>query len=155
MTVVGRVRRHRPPRCGTPSDDCRRPSSADEEGSAGTDHPGTTHPAPRSVALWRTAVECALYISASSSSSRVARSAGLIIISREITVSALREWAASLGGDSHGAVAVNWIGKWKTATQMASLTLLLLLRQETGESFSLLPCPASRLQFDGLAAPTP
>mmetsp|Transcript_29873 Transcript_29873/g.41329 ORF Transcript_29873/g.41329 Transcript_29873/m.41329 type:complete len:306 (-) Transcript_29873:132-1049(-) len=52
----------------------------------------------------------------------------IIIIAREITMSALREWAASAGGEAHKAVAVNSIGKWKTATQMTALTLMLLLR---------------------------
>ena len=32
-------------------------------------------------------------------------------------MSALREWAAALGGAAHSAVAVSSIGKWKTATQ--------------------------------------
>eukprot|EP00240_Pyramimonas_obovata_P015643 CAMPEP_0118932204 /NCGR_PEP_ID=MMETSP1169-20130426/9475_1 /TAXON_ID=36882 /ORGANISM="Pyramimonas obovata, Strain CCMP722" /LENGTH=294 /DNA_ID=CAMNT_0006874827 /DNA_START=162 /DNA_END=1046 /DNA_ORIENTATION=+ len=54
--------------------------------------------------------------------------AALVIISREITVSAVREWAATAGGDAQKAVKVNSIGKWKTATQMIALTLLLLLR---------------------------
>lgn len=40
-------------------------------------------------------------------------------------MSALREWAAAAGPEAHGAVAVSWTGKWKTATQMAALTLLL------------------------------
>ncbi len=40
-------------------------------------------------------------------------------------MSALREWAAAAGPEAHSAVAVSWTGKWKTATQMASLTLLL------------------------------
>jgi CDP-diacylglycerol--glycerol-3-phosphate 3-phosphatidyltransferase len=44
-------------------------------------------------------------------------------------MSALREWAAALGPEAHAAVAVSWVGKWKTATQMASLTLLLLAHQ--------------------------
>jgi CDP-diacylglycerol--glycerol-3-phosphate 3-phosphatidyltransferase len=44
-------------------------------------------------------------------------------------MSALREWAASLGPEAHSAVAVSWVGKWKTAAQMTSLTLLLLLHQ--------------------------
>lgn len=43
-------------------------------------------------------------------------------------MSALREWAASLGPEAHSAVAVSWLGKWKTATQMASLTALLASR---------------------------
>lgn len=49
-----------------------------------------------------------------------------LIIGREITMSALREWAAALGPEAHSAVAVSWMGKWKTATQMVSLTALLL-----------------------------
>ncbi|KAK9822070.1 hypothetical protein WJX74_004783 [Apatococcus lobatus] len=48
------------------------------------------------------------------------------IIGREITMSALREWAASLGSEAYSSVAVSSWGKWKTATQMISLTLLLL-----------------------------
>eukprot|EP00884_Botryococcus_braunii_P012032 jgi/Botrbrau1/2082/Bobra.0047s0043.1 len=48
-----------------------------------------------------------------------------IVIGREITMSALREWAASLGPEAYSAVAVSQWGKWKTASQMAALTLLL------------------------------
>ena len=44
-------------------------------------------------------------------------------------MSALREWAAALGPEAHSAVAVSWVGKWKTAAQMTSLTLLLLAHQ--------------------------
>lgn len=33
-------------------------------------------------------------------------------------MSALREWAAALGGEAHKAVAVSSLGKWKTATQV-------------------------------------
>ncbi|KAK3251744.1 hypothetical protein CYMTET_38910 [Cymbomonas tetramitiformis] len=51
------------------------------------------------------------------------------IISREITMSALREWAAAAGGEAHKAVAVNSLGKWKTATQMAALTLMLFFKE--------------------------
>lgn len=40
-------------------------------------------------------------------------------------MSALREWAAALGPEAHAAVAVSSLGKWKTASQMAALTLLL------------------------------
>ncbi|KAL8224105.1 hypothetical protein R6Q57_019580 [Mikania cordata] len=50
------------------------------------------------------------------------------IIGREITMSAVREWAASQGSKLSGAVAVNNLGKWKTATQMTSLTILLAIR---------------------------
>jgi phosphatidylglycerophosphate synthase len=51
-----------------------------------------------------------------------------VIIGREITMSALREWAATLGPAARDAVAVNAWGKWKTASQMVSLTALLATR---------------------------
>lgn len=47
----------------------------------------------------------------------------LIIISRELIVSALREWMAEIGKRS--AVAVSSMGKLKTVAQMAALTGLL------------------------------
>lgn len=47
------------------------------------------------------------------------------IIGREITMSALREWAASCSQEAHQAVAVSNWGKWKTATQMTAISLLL------------------------------
>ncbi|KAL5062129.1 hypothetical protein RYX36_023866, partial [Vicia faba] len=50
----------------------------------------------------------------------------IIIIGREITMSALREWAASQGSKTLEAIAVNNLGKWKTATQMTALTILRL-----------------------------
>lgn len=48
---------------------------------------------------------------------------GLIIISRELIVSALREWMAEIGKRS--AVAVSSLGKLKTIAQMVALTGLL------------------------------
>ncbi|GAA5096151.1 CDP-diacylglycerol--glycerol-3-phosphate 3-phosphatidyltransferase [Wohlfahrtiimonas larvae] len=47
----------------------------------------------------------------------------IIIICREITISALREWMASLG--RRNSVAVSWIGKWKTTFQMGAIGCLL------------------------------
>lgn len=47
----------------------------------------------------------------------------IVIISREITISALREWMAELG--KRAQVAVSNIGKWKTAAQMVAITGLL------------------------------
>ncbi len=47
----------------------------------------------------------------------------VVIISREITVSALREWMAELGARAR--VAVSVIGKFKTAVQMVAIVLLL------------------------------
>ena len=46
-----------------------------------------------------------------------------IIIGREITISALREWMAELGGRAK--VSVNWIGKVKTAFQMTSIGMMI------------------------------
>ncbi len=46
-----------------------------------------------------------------------------VIIGREITISALREWMAELG--RRGVVAVSWVGKFKTAAQMTAITLLI------------------------------
>ncbi|GHA90703.1 CDP-diacylglycerol--glycerol-3-phosphate 3-phosphatidyltransferase [Modicisalibacter luteus] len=47
----------------------------------------------------------------------------LVIIGREIVISALREWMAEMG--KRGSVAVSWIGKVKTTLQMVALLLLL------------------------------
>jgi len=47
----------------------------------------------------------------------------IIIIGREIAISALREWMARIGKDH--SVAVSFVGKLKTAAQMAAITLLL------------------------------
>ncbi|MCL6269875.1 CDP-diacylglycerol--glycerol-3-phosphate 3-phosphatidyltransferase [Sansalvadorimonas sp. 2012CJ34-2] len=52
---------------------------------------------------------------------------GLIIIGREIVISALREWMAELG--KRTSVAVNFIGKLKTTAQMGSITLLLFAKE--------------------------
>lgn len=49
--------------------------------------------------------------------------AAVIIIGREITISALREWMAEVG--SRNSVAVSIIGKVKTTAQMIALILLL------------------------------
>ena len=48
----------------------------------------------------------------------------MIIIGREITISALREWMAQLG--KRNSVAVATIGKFKTTAQMAAILLLLV-----------------------------
>ncbi|KAL9271176.1 CDP-diacylglycerol--glycerol-3-phosphate 3-phosphatidyltransferase 1, chloroplastic-like protein [Drosera capensis] len=55
----------------------------------------------------------------------------ILIIGREITISAVREWAASQGSKLSEAVSVNNIGKWKTATQMIALTILLSSRDSS------------------------
>jgi len=54
---------------------------------------------------------------------RVNAVVALIIIGREIAISALREWMAQIGASR--SVAVHMLGKLKTAAQMAAITLLL------------------------------
>ena len=56
--------------------------------------------------------------------------AGVVIVSREIVISALREWMAEIG--KRATVKVSYIGKVKTAMQM--LALLILLSQPPGMS---------------------
>ena len=47
----------------------------------------------------------------------------VVIIGREIAISALREWMAEIGQRTR--VAVSWIGKWKTIAQMVGLSMML------------------------------
>ena len=47
----------------------------------------------------------------------------IVIIGREITICALREWMASVG--AHGLVAVSWAGKIKTAFQMFGIAFMI------------------------------
>ena len=54
---------------------------------------------------------------------RVSAIVALIIIGREITISALREWMANVGRSK--SVAVSMVGKIKTATQMTAIPFLL------------------------------
>jgi len=53
----------------------------------------------------------------------------LVIIGREIVISALREWMAEMG--KRGQVAVSWIGKVKTTLQMIALLVLLAFNPGT------------------------
>lgn len=50
--------------------------------------------------------------------------ASAIIIGREITIASLREWMAEIGQRQQ--VAVSWLGKWKTTSQMVAVITLLL-----------------------------
>jgi CDP-diacylglycerol--glycerol-3-phosphate 3-phosphatidyltransferase/cardiolipin synthase len=54
---------------------------------------------------------------------RTAPVIALVIIGREIAISALREWMAKAG--KSGSVAVSFLGKLKTALQMIAISLLL------------------------------
>jgi CDP-diacylglycerol--glycerol-3-phosphate 3-phosphatidyltransferase/cardiolipin synthase len=54
----------------------------------------------------------------------------MIIIGREITVSALREWMATIGERAN--VAVSWGGKVKTALQMFGITFMVFQKPVFG-----------------------
>jgi len=60
----------------------------------------------------------------------------LIIIGREITISALREWMAKIGASA--SVAVHWLGKFKTAAQMIAIPCLLYDQMLFGVSSRIL-----------------
>lgn len=66
---------------------------------------------------------------------RLEMSIAMIIIGREITVSALREWMAQVG--QSGRVKVNWFGKFKTIAQMTAIPLLLWWDDLTIGGFTL------------------
>ena len=53
----------------------------------------------------------------------------IVIVGREIVISALREWMAEVG--SRASVAVGYIGKIKTAMQMIALILLIAFHPAT------------------------
>ncbi len=57
----------------------------------------------------------------------------MLIIIREITISALREWMATRG--LRDVVAVAWVGKLKTTLQMIALTVLLAARPDVWPLF--------------------
>lgn len=59
-----------------------------------------------------------------------------IIIGREITISALREWMAQIGASA--SVAVSWLGKFKTAAQMVAIPCLLYWESYNGISIRLI-----------------
>ncbi|WP_324780549.1 CDP-diacylglycerol--glycerol-3-phosphate 3-phosphatidyltransferase [Thiobacillus sedimenti] len=61
---------------------------------------------------------------------RVAPLIALIIIGREITISALREWMAKAGKSA--SVAVSFVGKLKTTAQMIAIVLLLYFEPVAG-----------------------
>jgi CDP-diacylglycerol--glycerol-3-phosphate 3-phosphatidyltransferase len=70
----------------------------------------------------------------------------LIIIGREITISALREWMAQIGQSKN--VAVSFIGKVKTVTQLVAIPFLLY----DGVLFGLINCRVVGRYFIWIAA---
>ncbi|WP_422014276.1 CDP-diacylglycerol--glycerol-3-phosphate 3-phosphatidyltransferase [Roseateles sp.] len=67
---------------------------------------------------------------------RVDAFVALVIIGREITISALREWMAQIGAAR--SVAVHMVGKLKTMAQMVAIPFLLY----DGQLFGLIPTHA-------------
>ena len=63
---------------------------------------------------------------------RVDMLVALIIIGREITVTALREWMAKVGAAAR--VKVNWFGKIKAIAQMVAIPMLLFYEDFLGIS---------------------
>src|SRR5690606_35971541 len=76
----------------------------------------------------------------------------LVIISREITVSALREWMAEIG--QRARVAVSSIGKIKTVLQISAITGLLASRPLQDAQGDLLMTPFHWLTYSLLYAAT-
>ena len=68
-------------------------------------------------------VATALVILVQSDPRLVVATTAAIIIGREITISALREWMAELGARAH--VAVSFFGKWKTTLQVIGISMML------------------------------
>jgi cardiolipin synthase len=54
---------------------------------------------------------------------RIDSAIALVIVGREIAISALREWMAQIGASK--SVAVNSLGKFKTVCQMVAIPMLL------------------------------
>lgn len=67
---------------------------------------------------------------------RVDMIVALIIIGREITVTALREWMANVGAAAR--VKVNWFGKIKAIAQMVAIPMLLFWEPFMGISMAWL-----------------
>lgn len=65
----------------------------------------------------------------------------MVIIGREIAISALREWMSELG--KRTSVAVSYVGKIKTVLQM--LALIVLLAYSPGQNEVILKCGAGML----------
>ena len=68
-------------------------------------------------------VVTALVLLIESHSNLVMTLPGLIIVGREIIISALREWMAEM--NRRGLVGVSWLGKIKTGVQMIAIVVLL------------------------------
>lgn len=67
---------------------------------------------------------------------RIGPMVALIIIGREITISALREWMAQIGASN--SVAVNSLGKFKTIAQMTAIPMLLVHETWLGINMDIL-----------------
>jgi CDP-diacylglycerol---glycerol-3-phosphate 3-phosphatidyltransferase len=93
-----------------------------------------------------------LAASAQAAAAWVVPVASIAIIGREIAMSALREWAATLGPEARSSVAVGGLGKIKTTAQMTAIALLLLTR-DGGASAAAVGLSAKAFEAAALAGP--
>ncbi|MBS0213947.1 MAG: CDP-diacylglycerol--glycerol-3-phosphate 3-phosphatidyltransferase [Proteobacteria bacterium] len=76
------------------------------------------------------AVALVLIVEQAQAQSRLMAMLAIVIIGREIAISALREWMAEVG---HGRkVRVKWLGKMKTIVQMVAISMLLYVDRLLG-----------------------
>ncbi|MBS0194863.1 MAG: CDP-diacylglycerol--glycerol-3-phosphate 3-phosphatidyltransferase [Proteobacteria bacterium] len=76
------------------------------------------------------AVALVLIVEQAQTQSRLMAILAIVIIGREIAISALREWMAEVG---HGRkVRVQWMGKMKTIVQMVAISMLLYVENLLG-----------------------
>ena len=68
-------------------------------------------------------VAVALFLIVQQNPSAMMAVSSAVIVGREISISALREWMAELG--QRAAVSVAWIGKFKTAMQIVAIVVCL------------------------------
>ncbi len=68
-------------------------------------------------------VAVALFLIVQQNPSALMAVASAVIVGREISISALREWMAELG--KRAAVGVAWVGKFKTAMQIVAIVVCL------------------------------
>jgi len=81
-------------------------------------------------------VACTLVIIVQQQASPYLAIPAVIIIGREITIASLREWMAEIG--QRATVKVSQLAKWKTATQMVAIGLLLYREELWGIPINLL-----------------
>ncbi len=77
------------------------------------------------------AVTVALFLIVQADKTALMAVTAAIIVGREITISALREWMAAIGERTK--VGVAWLGKVKTVVQMVAIIILLMQHRYVGK----------------------